>query len=86
MGEAGVVGRHFFRKGTPRQFHVHLCPHGGEVAVSQLKLKAVLLKRPDLRATYEQVKRELSGRYGIDRAEYVRLKEPVILQILAADP
>jgi GrpB-like predicted nucleotidyltransferase (UPF0157 family) len=80
-----VPGRHFFRKGDPRRFHLHWCPVGGAVARSQLRLRDKLRARPDLAARYAQAKRALSGRFGIDRAEYVRLKEPIILEILAED-
>jgi GrpB-like predicted nucleotidyltransferase (UPF0157 family) len=82
FGEACVPGRHFFKKGVPREFHLHWCPIGGDVAKSQLNFKAVLLKRPDLAARYAQVKRALAKQYEIDRAEYVKAKEPIIVEIL----
>ncbi|MBA2479786.1 MAG: GrpB family protein [Planctomycetes bacterium] len=83
-GESGVPGRHFFRKGTPRRFHLHWCPVGGAVVQSQLAFKGALIRRPDLAARYADVKRSLAGRYTIDRADYVAAKEPIILEILGS--
>jgi GrpB-like predicted nucleotidyltransferase (UPF0157 family) len=84
LGEAGVSGRHFFKKGSPREFHLHWCPVNGDVPKSQLKFKEVLLNRPDLALKYADIKRSLSLKYGIDRAEYVKAKEPIIQEILNA--
>ena len=82
MGKGSVAGRHWFKKGSPRSHHVHWCPVGGKVVQSQILFRDTLRNNPQLAKEYEAHKRVLAGKYGIDRLEYVKAKEPIITKIL----
>ncbi len=70
MGECGVPNRHWFRKGTPRAFHVHVVPENGDVALRQIAFRDFLRKHPDARRQYEVLKRKAARSRDIDSAEY----------------
>ena len=58
-GEAGVPGRHYFRKGAtyPRDFHVSIIEWRGNLWNDYLLLRNYLRGRPEEAAAYVEVKR-----------------------------
>ncbi|MEJ2754159.1 MAG: GrpB family protein [Chloroflexota bacterium] len=74
MGESGVRGRHWFRKGRPRSFHIHAAPENGEVARAQVQLRDFLRKHPEAAKEYEDIKKLNAEGKTIDSAEYAAAK------------
>ena len=83
LGECGVSGRHWFRKGRPRTHHVHLVPVGGEVGRRLRLLRDWLLDHPEDAREYERVKRQAALGRTINSKEYANAKTEVIERILA---
>jgi GrpB-like predicted nucleotidyltransferase (UPF0157 family) len=63
-GEAGVPGRHYFRKGSayPREFHVSIVEWRGPLWKDYLLLRDYLRDRPDEAAAYVAAKRAAEQR------------------------
>src|SRR3989304_1253108 len=57
MGEFGIPGRLYFRKGKPRSHHIHMVVHKGEFWQRHLAFRDVLRARPDLAGEYARLKR-----------------------------
>lgn len=83
MGEYGIPGRFYFRKGEPRSHHIHLVEHGCDFWVRHIAFRDLLRARPDLAEQYSALKRELAGQYGADRVGYTEAKTPFIDAVLA---
>jgi GrpB-like predicted nucleotidyltransferase (UPF0157 family) len=86
VGEFGVPGRLYFRKGSPRSHHVHMVELGCEFWQRHLTFRDVLRSRPKLVAEYSALKRRLAGQYGDDRVGYTEAKSPFIEAVLAQAP
>ena len=83
MGESGVRGRHWFRKGRPRSFHIHAVPQNGEVARAQVQLRDFLRKHPEAAKEYEYIKKLNAEGKTIDSAEYAAAKGLFIERVLS---
>ena len=83
MGESGVRGRHWFRKGRPRSFHIHAVPQNGEVARAQVQLRDFLRKHPEAAKEYEDIKKLNAEGKTIDSAEYAAAKGLFIERVLS---
>lgn len=81
-GERGVPGRAFFRRGTPRAYHVHLFERGAAPWRDHLLFRDALRADPSLRAEYAAVKSALAERHPRDREAYTSGKEPFIVRVL----
>lgn len=82
-GEFGVVGRHFFSKGDPRAFHLHVVPLGGEVAVHMIAFRDYLRGHPAAAREYETVKQAAARGRVLESADYVAAKGPFVSGVLA---
>jgi GrpB-like predicted nucleotidyltransferase (UPF0157 family) len=82
MGESGVVGRHWFKKGSPTTCHLHLTPIGGDVASRQIKFRDILRQNPNLASRYAELKLSLVQQYGNDEVTYALNKTDFIRQVL----
>jgi GrpB-like predicted nucleotidyltransferase (UPF0157 family) len=85
-GEFGVVGRHFFSKGRPRTFHLHLLPVGGEVGQRQIAFRDFLRNHPEAAREYASVKRQAAEGRVLESADYVQAKGPFVAAILSQVP
>jgi GrpB-like predicted nucleotidyltransferase (UPF0157 family) len=77
LGEYGLTGRLFFRKGDPRTHNVHVVKHGGEHWERQLVFRDALRSDPEERLRYDAFKRRLAAE-GHSREVYTELKTPFI--------
>jgi GrpB-like predicted nucleotidyltransferase (UPF0157 family) len=77
LGEYGLPGRLFFRKGDPRTHNVHVVKHGGEHWERQLVFRDALRSDPEERLRYDAFKRRLAAE-GHSREVYTELKTPFI--------
>ena len=82
-GESGIPGRDFFRRGEPRQYHVHLARVGSTFWNDHLTFRDHLRARPDVAAAYAALKRQLAARYPTDREAYIEAKTEFVLEALA---
>ena len=82
LGEYGLPGRLFFRKGDPRTHNVHVVEHGGEHWERQLLFRDALRSDPEERRSYDAFKRRLAAE-GHSREVYTELKTPFIREIEA---
>ena len=83
LGEAGIPGRLYFRKGQPRTYHLHMVEHRSEFWERHLLFRDLLRERPAVAREYEALKRELAVQYRTDRLAYTEAKTPFIESALA---
>ncbi len=83
VGEHGVPGRIYFRRGAPRTHHVHLVEHSGEFWRRHLAFRDALLASPALVERYAALKRDLASRHRDDSDGYTDAKTPFIEAALA---
>jgi GrpB-like predicted nucleotidyltransferase (UPF0157 family) len=57
-GEQGIPGRDFFRRGTPRAYHLHLAKTGCDLWHEHLAFRYLLRLDPVLRERYASLKRD----------------------------
>jgi GrpB-like predicted nucleotidyltransferase (UPF0157 family) len=74
-GEAGLEGRHFFRKGDPRSHHVHMFADGHREIGRHLRFRDYLRTHPDEMRAYEALKRALAARFVDDIGAYADAKD-----------
>jgi GrpB-like predicted nucleotidyltransferase (UPF0157 family) len=83
-GEQGIVGRDFFRRGDPRQYHLHLTEIDSDFWRDHRAFRDHLSTHPDALAAYAALKLELATRYPRDREAYIEGKTEFVAKILAA--
>jgi GrpB-like predicted nucleotidyltransferase (UPF0157 family) len=81
-GEQGIAGREFFRRGNPRQYHLHLTAFGSTFWNDHLAFRNFLRANPEAREAYESLKMELAKRYPRDRERYIDGKAAFVEGIL----
>jgi len=84
LGESGIAGRRFFRKGVPRTHHVHATVLGGSFWTSHLRFRDHLRSDPGALRDYDRLKRRLAQECGDDRAAYTDAKAGFIQAILGS--
>ena len=82
-GEQDIPGRDFFRRGNPRQYHLHLVEAGSPFAREHLTFRDHLRAHPDDSAAYTSLKTELARRFPRDREAYTEGKTQFVNAILA---
>ena len=82
LGEHGIPGRFYFRKGIPRTHHVHLVKHGCPDWVDTVLFRDYLRENLETRIEYAALKRSLAVQYRTDRESYTEAKEPFIRSAL----
>ena len=86
MGEFGIPGRRYFRKGGDERTHqVHVFAQGDAVNITRhLAFRDFLRAHPDVCAEYAALKRELAARYPYDIDAYCEGKEAFVRRFEAA--
>lgn len=82
LGEHGVPGRQFFRKGQPPSRHAHWTRKGGDFWRELLLLRDFLRAHPEEAACYEAFKRGMANRFPRDREGYTRSKRGLIAELM----
>lgn len=82
LGEFGLPGRLYFRKGDPRTHHVHVVELGGEHWERHLAFRDALRANPEERQRYDALKRQLAAE-GHPWEAYSELKTPFIREVEA---
>lgn len=81
-GEQGIPGRNFFRRGVPRQYHLHLALEGGDFWRDHLDFRDWLRTNPSAARAYAEVKERLASRFPRDRESYIEGKTAFVLATL----
>jgi len=83
-GERGVPGRHYFRRGEPRAYHVHLVEEGGPLWREYLAFRDYLRSHGEAARQFADLKRVLAARFSHDREAYMNAKSLPVQDILRA--
>ncbi len=79
MGEYGIAGRRYFRKGaTARRYHVHVYEAGSAEALRHLAFRDFLRAHGDIARRYGALKAELAACFSGDIEAYMDGKDPFI--------
>jgi GrpB-like predicted nucleotidyltransferase (UPF0157 family) len=84
LGEHGIADRHFFRRGKPRTFHLHVVQPGSDLWTSHVRFRDLLRTVPVLRAEYFSLKVSLAKRFGEDRQSYTNAKGDFIRRTIGS--
>lgn len=82
-GEQGIPGRDFFRRGEPRQYHLHLTRVGSAFWDDHRTFRDYLRATPAAADAYAVLKRALAARYPTDRERYIEGKTAFVRTTLA---
>jgi GrpB-like predicted nucleotidyltransferase (UPF0157 family) len=83
-GEQDIPGRDFFRRGDPRQYHLHLTRVGSSFWHDQRTFRDWLRTHPDAARGYMILKQRLAVEFPSDREAYIRGKTAFVEEILLA--
>jgi GrpB-like predicted nucleotidyltransferase (UPF0157 family) len=81
-GIQGIPGREFFRRGTPRSYHLHLTTFDNEFWRDHLAFRDYLRAHADARDDYARLKASLAERFPNDRESYIDGKTDFVREIL----
>ena len=82
-GEQGIPGRDFFRRGDPRQYHVHLTSIDSAFWHDHRTFRDYLRSHPDAVAAYTALKHDLAAKHPSNREAYIDGKTAFVEEILA---
>lgn len=77
-GEYGLPGRHFFTRGIPREYHVHVVDSSTEHWDRWVIFRDFLREDERLREQYQALKRDLVKKYAMERPRYTAGKTSFI--------
>lgn len=82
LGEFGIAGRQFLKRGEPTTHHIHAVAHGSDFWRLNLLFRDFMRNTPDALAAYIVLKRVLAQRFADNRDEYTKGKDAFIKQAL----
>lgn len=81
-GEQGIPGREFFRRGEPRQYHLHLTRIGSQFWLDHRDFRDWLRTHWDAATEYAALKQALAERFPEDRTAYIDGKTRFVESVL----
>jgi GrpB-like predicted nucleotidyltransferase (UPF0157 family) len=81
-GEQEIPGRDFFRRGDPRQYHLHLTQVDSAFWRDHRAFRDWLRSHPDAATEYSALKQRLAERYPMDREAYILGKTEFVEDVL----
>ena len=82
MGENGIPGRRFFKKGgDERTHHVHVFGEGDIEITRHLLFRDYMIAHPDEAGRYGRLKQKLAAAYPHDISRYIEGKDSYIQEI-----
>jgi GrpB-like predicted nucleotidyltransferase (UPF0157 family) len=81
-GEFGIPNRHFFVKGNPRVYHLHMLEIASQEWKNHIYFRDFLIHHPDEAKQYAELKKKLAQQFSTDRDAYTEGKASFIEQIL----
>jgi GrpB-like predicted nucleotidyltransferase (UPF0157 family) len=82
-GEFGIPHRHYFVKGDPRLFHIHMSEIDSMEWKNTLLFRDYLRDHPAIAKEYAQLKQQLAMKYPNDREAYLEGKTEFVEGVLA---
>jgi len=82
-GEFGMPLRHYFVKGDPRLFHIHMCEITSTTWKSLIVFRDYLRRNSDIANDYAALKQQLALKYPQDREAYLEGKAVFIENVLS---
>lgn len=82
-GEQEIPGRDFFRRGEPRQYHLHLAGIDSDFWREHLTFRDFLREHADVAQAYAALKITLANKFPRDREAYIRGKTSFVHSVLA---
>ncbi|MEP6618121.1 MAG: GrpB family protein [bacterium] len=82
-GEQGIAGRDFFRRGEPRQFHLHLTTVSSAFWRDHQDFRDYLRTHDETATQYATLKYALAERYPANREAYIDGKTAFVGRVLA---
>lgn len=77
------LDRRCMRKGSPRTHHLHIVESGGDNIARTIDFRDALRSSEALKEQYGNLKKDLSGRFKDNRAEYTEAKKSFINEAVA---
>jgi GrpB-like predicted nucleotidyltransferase (UPF0157 family) len=81
-GEFGIPHRHYFVKGNPRLFHLHMSEITSNEWKNALLFRNYLCRHPEAAKEYALLKQQLASKYTQDREAYLEGKTEFIQRII----
>jgi len=81
-GELGIPRRHYFHKGDPRTFHIHMLERDSLEWENHLLFRDYLCQHPQAAKEYAELKLRLALKYPRDREAYLDGKAAFIQQVI----
>jgi len=81
-GEYGLPGRHFFVKGDPNEFHLHIVDYTTDHWHRWIKFRDILKSNEKLRQQYIALKQKLAQKYALQRQKYTEAKSEFVNSIV----
>jgi len=82
-GENGIPRRHYFVKGQPSSYHVHMVEIESAEWLSLILFRDYLRTNLEVASEYARLKQKLASRFAGDRDAYQHAKAPFITNIVA---
>jgi GrpB-like predicted nucleotidyltransferase (UPF0157 family) len=82
-GDQGIEDRDFFRRGDPRQYHLHLTLDGSSFWHDHRAFRDYLRTHPETASEYARLKLDLAARFPNDRESYIEGKTAFVRAVLA---
>ena len=84
-GEAGIPRRHYFVRGQPTAYHLHVDEIDSDDWRRIIRFRDYLRAHPDTANAYAELKRRLAEQYPNDRPAYLAGKTDFIRQVLEGE-
>lgn len=81
-GDGGIPDHLFWRKGDPRQAHIHIVVYENNFWRDHIEFRDRLRASPKLAEEYGTLKKRLAQRYSTDKVGYNNAKDPFIRRVL----
>lgn len=82
MGEAGFEERYWFKKGSPRKYHVHIVNRNSQITEKLLLFRDILRNNDNKAREYENLKlKEAAGRV-LDNNDYAISKNKFVASLI----
>lgn len=74
----GIEGHHFFRKGDPREYFLHVFAHRSDFWARRIAFRDYLITHADVAAQYRELKKRFAAQHADDRTSYTANKKSFV--------
>jgi len=79
----GIADHHFFRKGDPREYFLHVFKHQSDLWKKRIAFRDYLIRHADVAAEYRMLKERLAAVHSDDRKSYTAQKKVFVERVTA---